>query len=153
MLYLNGTETTPIRHKQALCCICCLCPFRPLPHDSSLAHSVRLNGCSSRSSQYVQCCTLVSSPLFLYSQYVPIVCVSKTNGCMYSEQIRQFVVRWRRGRIWMNMTGWFGGSKTVVSKKRLKFNQNWFANLSSYLQRKNYLLPVYLVSPLLSSLI
>lgn len=38
-------------------------PPHPLPYDSSLVHSMRLNGCSSRSSQYAQHCTLVFSSL------------------------------------------------------------------------------------------
>lgn len=39
-------------------------PSDPLPYDSSLVHSLRLNGCSSRSSQYAQHCTSTSSSSF-----------------------------------------------------------------------------------------
>lgn len=44
-------------------------PSDPLPYDSSLVHSLRLNGCSSRSSQYAQHGTSTSSSSFYILLY------------------------------------------------------------------------------------
>lgn len=57
-------------------------PLPPLPYDSSLVHSMRLSGCSSRSSQYAQLCTLASllslspPPTLLYPLYTSILSMS-----------------------------------------------------------------------------
>lgn len=92
-------------------------PLPPLPYDSSLVHSMRLSGCSSRSSQYAQLCTLASllslsppsnsfiSSLYVHIEYVQLFASNKSNNCMCTTHhiFRHVIDAYKGSAVWLRL--------------------------------------------------